>query len=736
MTISTQSIRPAARLLRTIGQDLVKDSYAAIVELVKNAYDADSPSAVIKFNYDTKKSNLIIEVVDQGHGMSLDIIANKWLVPATDDKLLRRKSSNSRVLQGRKGIGRFAASILGDIIILNSTQDGKETSLKLDMKELAQVEFLDQFKLKVEEIETVKQNGTSIKVIKSNITEEEVNNIWTDKQIQKLFTELRNLLSPEEVYKAAEQQGYEISHDNFSMALEFQNFPNANYSSRKINLKPFPILSVYDYKISGKVSSKGNATLYFENQNLPNLGLEKIEINVPISLTDNQSRPGELFIDLRVYDRDPNNIDNIIKRGLKDPDTGEYVGKRDARKILDETYGVGLYREQFRIRPYGNPSFDWLDLDKRRVQQSNKVGHNQIIGLIYIRSEEDSGLEEKSARDGLVENNHYFGLINTIRVVLNELEGRRSQYRRLTSKYFKTGAVDAELEELFDFSSVQKRVTTQLLQLGLSHGSLSTVEQVLNKELKADEKKKTEYLRKIKETIATYQGQASLGKITHVLLHEGRKHIKYISETVPRLTTWAQKLGQKHDDGLEEKLKNRSESVKNHTKGLSTLFKRIEPLARTRKGAAKNYNLINQIAECFDIFQSELKSEHINYKINSQNNDIVIKGYDFDIITVFSNLLENSIYWLKGQNVKCITVDVYVENNNVFVEFTDSGPGFQGSNLELLFEPNYSKRPDNNGTGLGLALAGESMKRMGGSIAAKNLEHGACFELTFNLEEV
>ncbi|WP_194442466.1 sensor histidine kinase [Pseudoalteromonas simplex] len=735
MTTLTKSIRPAARLLRTIGQDLVKDSYAAIVELVKNAYDADSPDASIKFNYDNEKANLIIEVIDQGHGMSLDTIVNKWLVPATDDKLLRKKSSKNRALQGRKGIGRFAASILGDIIILSSVQDGKKTYLKLDMKKLAEVEFLDQFKLEVKETDTDKKNGTSIKVIKKNVTEKVVNDIWNDKQIQKLLTELRNLLSPEEVYKAAEQQGYEISHDSFSMTLEFLNFPNPRYASRTINLKPFPILSVYDYKISGKISSKGNATLYFENQNLPNLGLEKIEVNIPISRKENQNRPGEIFIDLRVYDRDPSNIDNIIKRGLKDPDTGEFVGKQDARKILDETYGVGLYREQFRIRPYGDPSFDWLDLDKRRVQQSNKVGHNQIIGLVYIRSEESSGLEEKSARDGLVENNYYFGLIHSVKVVLNELEARRSQYRRLTSKYFKTGAVDAELEELFDFSSIKKRISTQLLKHGLSHGNLLTVEKVVSKELESDSEKKSEYLRKIKETIATYQGQASLGKITHVLLHEGRKHIKYISETVPRITSWAHKLGQEHDNILEEKLRKRSQSVKEHTKGLTKLFKRIEPLARVRKGSVKSYNLVDQVSECFDIFQSELKSENIVYKINSPSNDIEIKGYDFDIMTVFSNLLENSIYWLKDQDEKLISVDIYQEHNKVFVEFIDNGPGFEGNNLELIFEPNYSMRPDQKGTGLGLALAGESMKRMGGSISAQSLERGACFELTFNLEE-
>jgi anti-sigma regulatory factor (Ser/Thr protein kinase) len=91
MASSVQKIRPAPRLLRTIGQDLIKDTYAAIVELVKNAYDADSPEAIVRFIYSEEKKRLLIRLEDHGHGMSFDTVVNKWLVPATDDKLIRNE---------------------------------------------------------------------------------------------------------------------------------------------------------------------------------------------------------------------------------------------------------------------------------------------------------------------------------------------------------------------------------------------------------------------------------------------------------------------------------------------------------------------------------------------------------------------------------------------------------------------------------------------------------------------
>jgi hypothetical protein len=302
-------------------------------------------------------------------------------------------------LQGRKGIGRFAAAVLGERILIETAQDGKTTSLFLDMEELESIEYLDQLELDVSVEDTEKENGTIIEIEKDNVSASDVQAIWTAKQLHKLLIELRSLLSPEDVYKAASDQGYRINYDAFDIKLIFQKFPLDEYSNREIKIKPFPVLGLYDYRVSGTVDKEGWANLRFENQNIPSLPPEEFQQKMHFGTNDELVYPGNIYIDLRVYDRDLDSIDNIIKRGLKDPDTGEYVGKNEARRILDEYYGIGIYREQFCIRPYGEQSFDWLDLDKKRVQNpSFKIGHNQVIGFVYVRSEEESLLNEKSAR--------------------------------------------------------------------------------------------------------------------------------------------------------------------------------------------------------------------------------------------------------------------------------------------------------------------------------------------------
>ena len=732
MSHTTENIRPAARLLKTIGQDLIKDVYAAIVELVKNSYDADSPASLIHFEFKDQQKRLLIRVEDNGHGMDFDTVVNKWLVPATSDKLERKISKGGRVLQGRKGIGRFAASVLGERILMETTQSGTTTSLLLDMESLDEIEYLDEFQVDVNVEETMAPDGTIIEIEKDNVDSDEIGDIWNSGQIRKLLIELRSLIAPEDVFNAAKKEGYIVDFSPFEITLQFENFPVEGYENITIPIRPFPVLDLYDYRISGSVSGAGVASFKYENQNIPRLPPEQINLNFSFENDPDRELPGEIYIDLRVYDRDSDGITTLINRGLKDPDSGHMVGKREAKRILNEYFGVGIYREQFRIRPYGEQSYDWLDLDKKRVQDpSKKIGHNQIMGFVYVRPEEESGLTEKSARDGLTETKEFFGLSHIVAVSINQLEVRRSRYRERAQKGRRRRSVEEDVNALFDFHNVVKKVKHGLDELGMKADDVKSAGTVIQEVLEKEKQDKVAIAQRIKDTIALYQGQATLGKITHVLLHEGRKNIKYLSETVPRIVKWSGRLSEKPDQDLLAKLQKRSTSVLSHTKVLAHLFKKIEPLARTRRAPAKTFILEDVLENAFAIFSHDISKLSVKYTIEASDSKLSIVANEMDIITVFSNLIENSIYWLKhlqGKDRK-IQTRIYKQGNNIIVEYYDNGPGFQGDNVELMFEPGYSMKPD--GTGLGLALAGEAMARIGGTIEARKSKDGALFEITF-----
>ena len=535
----TYKIRPAARLIHTIGSDLIGDSYAALVELVKNSYDADATKVDIVFKY-TEIDNeqaLIISIKDDGHGMDFDTVINKWLVPATNDKLKRKVSKNgSRTLQGRKGIGRFAASILGQEMTLSTVDaNGEKSEAVIDWRIFKTDEFLENIELLIEKKETQEASGTDILIIAKDEKYEEIVidengdekviekidtklSYWNRDTLNQLVSELRKLISPFN----------ESIEDKFKINLSFKNSPFKDIDDN-IKIETYPIIKYYDYRVSGTISDKGKANLLFENNVNPEVvQTEKIEKNLEIS--ESSKFCGEVKIDFRVFDREPEAIENLINKGLINPVSKVLMGKREARNQLNEVYGVNIYKNSFRIRPYGNKGVDWLGLDKSRVQSfADRVSNNQIVGFVTIQSEEASGLEEKSARDGLKENEFYSGLVELSQKALSELEERRYGFRLKSKKSRgETSKIQDKINTLFSLTDVKSSIGKTLSEFKIDENAIDEIENILTKE----EAKKAELKEEIEKTIAIYQGQATLGKIVNFILHEGRKPLQFFnSET-------------------------------------------------------------------------------------------------------------------------------------------------------------------------------------------------------------
>ncbi len=107
------SLRPKARLLKTLGEELISSETVALIELVKNSYDADAKTVLIEFKGDVKTGEGSIAIYDDGHGMDLQVIRDSWMVIASPAKQMSKLSrSGKRRVLGEKGIGRFATSRL------------------------------------------------------------------------------------------------------------------------------------------------------------------------------------------------------------------------------------------------------------------------------------------------------------------------------------------------------------------------------------------------------------------------------------------------------------------------------------------------------------------------------------------------------------------------------------------------------------------------------------------------
>jgi hypothetical protein len=248
ITKKTYSIRPAGRHILTIGRDLIQDKHAAIVELVKNAYDADSPVVNIMFKASANLKHYWIIVEDQGHGMSRDTVINQWMVPSTDDKLKRKKSPGGRIMQGRKGVGRYAASILGDDLLLETVADKEKTTVFIEWSGFEKAQFIDDVEILIESEKKDVPSGTRLTITGRGQSRNE----WIKKdtqnktQIDKLKFELKKLISPVSTLLSE----LEVK-DTFRIQITLDNFLEEQEEIISEYLEPYPIVDLFDYRIAG-----------------------------------------------------------------------------------------------------------------------------------------------------------------------------------------------------------------------------------------------------------------------------------------------------------------------------------------------------------------------------------------------------------------------------------------------------------------------------------------------------
>lgn len=719
----TYFIRPAGRHLLTIGSDLIQDQYAAVVELVKNAYDADSPDVEITFKVSSDRKILTISIADRGHGMSRDTVINKWLVPSTDDKLKRKTSPKGRIMQGRKGIGRYAASILGDSLLLKTvTTDREKTEVLVVWKDFEEAQYLSDVEVLVDTTKSDEPSGTTLIITggEKHILE------WTggkkrlseldESQITRLKFELRKLIPPinSELFP-------EIREGDFEIFLHFYNFFHKQKTRISEQIRPYPIIDLYDYRISGTIGTNGKGTLNYRNQSARNT----IDEDIPFTL-NHPTRCGKLTFDIRVYDRESGAIEHLIKRGLRD-EHGDYVGKLQARQLLNEFNGIGVYRNGFRIRPMGDPDYDWLELNKKRVQNpSQKIGSNQVIGFVLIQSEELSGLVEKSARDGLRQNQAYSRLVDIANNVVNELETRRFEYRKKSGLSRTTVKIERELEKLFAFEDVKHGIRAKLTKAGVSDETSNEIIKIITKK----ENENNQVAESIRQTVAIYQGQATLGKILNVVLHEGRRPLNFFKNQVSNLEYQA---GELKSDFSEKKLTKLLSTVSDfgtNADVLVELFGRLDPLAAGKRGKKKDLKLDRVLSGTFKVLESELIRNDIQYTITCPP-DAIYSGWEQDFYSIMTNLIDNSVYWINNKEPKNKEINVVVnfEKTLQYIDYRDTGPGIEEHLLEseVIFEPEFSTKP--NGTGLGLAIAGEAAFRNGLELKAFASSTGAYFRL-------
>lgn len=751
------SFTVSARTAKLIGQENFANAEGAIVELVKNAYNADADTAIIIF--DNSRNDSCIYIIDNGHGMTEQVIKEKWMQIGTDDKLQNFTSDRGRIKTGAKGIGRFALDRLGTSARMHTVsklnkqplywfvnwEDFNKIGLAInevkaklfDFKKFNLVNHLEKVFSDNEQIlESIKkvnfETGTILKI--TNLKDN-----WNGKAVKSLFDNLEVLVPPAEqpdfnIYLFSTNPTDNLGKVNTAYYDDFDYKVAANYSAIEQTLTVKITRNELDTKALENFYKE--VFQYQQMQKFPydsetfkakefTLTLDIDELrgfsSVDKELLNKVGDFGFTFYFLKITVSD-NKEEGDIKRY---PYRNFVTANR--RAWLNKFGGVKIFRDGFRVRPYGENGNDWLRLGERSAKSPQSAGQrlgeyrirpNQIAGTVNISRIENFYFNDKSRREGIQENDVFEVFKNLLTEIINLFEKDRNivmfHLKQLDDKRNEIKKqrelAKAEAKRILEEKRIREETKTQDL--------FDQPDKSQNKTQELFAEVTEQYEQELEEKQSEIQLLRNLASVGLI-----------ISSSAHELTSLRQRIIPRTEFLVRELKKIISEESLAHIKQADNPFYMIElmkgedlkikhwldySLNFIKKDKRKRTEII--ISEFFEKFQHSwkkaLEQKSINFEIEGiKDQAIKIQGFEVDLDTIFNNLLANSIEALKGTAGKKVAVCWKVNADFIEIDFSDNGSGlakeFRKTPSEIFNAHETSKKDSKGnviGTGLGLYI--------------------------------
>ncbi|MDR0613315.1 MAG: ATP-binding protein [Dysgonamonadaceae bacterium] len=741
MTNKAFKIRPYARLLTMLGEQLIKNEQIALAELIKNAYDADADWVKISFVGFSEKfekspeSKIIIE--DNGCGMTLDVIEKNWMNPATPNKKARtgeekRSDEKKRVIQGEKGIGRFAILKLGKKITITThpKSSSEEHVINYDLsaydddflsingveKELyiddISIDVTSQSPVQIIDREVIVNNhkfanenekGTRIEI--SNLKGE-----WSQKKIEEVDKESQKLQS------IFDKIFHKQTNDVFEIGFEI-NDKRINVSDKTIEqlsnlLNDTAVLKITDGK-------------YKEKEKLFELKINgaPIKLELKDALISGLSDFKEHFIsydlfvnpDIRKSDCGDFGFNFFIFDFTAKRESRYYLNKEDAKAIKE--HRIYLYRDKIRVAPYGDPDNDWIGTDKKRAvgRSGNYLSNDQIIGFVDITKKYNPKLKDKTNREGLIEEGNatkdFIVLLQTI--LLYVRQHPYAQYKQRIEqeeeqKINKLRIVDSK------FAALEKSIQGNTIAMNAYNDVVKSY------------KVEQDFYKKQLETTTDLAGVGlSVETASHDIMMMLNKGVEAIDSLIKDIN--GNVLSE--TEITEELLKIRGifSFVDTQMKDIQLLFKS----SKQRRRAIRVSDILEKVVT---IYKRTLNRENVTLKIEKKGSPVIAKCTDAVLLQLLINLFDNAVYWLSVINIQDKKIIITMDGENQQLIFSDNGPGIRDDDKPYIFEAFYSGKEE--GRGLGLYIARQLLNRMGYSIdlaemKSEKILSGANFVVNF-----
>ena len=709
-----------AGLIQRLGYELVGRAETAVSELIKNSYDADATIVDVDFvNTSVLGGTLVIS--DNGIGMTKQQLISGFMRISSTDKLHNPTSIRfHRTKAGKKGIGRFAAQRLGEkLIIVTQTKESTDAiRIEIDWNEYSIDRDLTSITFPIETVQKEKLEGTTIEI--RGLREK-----WTESAIKRIYRYVLDLFQPDYLSERSKTDNLAVQ-DEESFKVNF-NCVSENGKLAFLNDQ----ISVFDKSLAvfeGYIDKNHSGVVSIKSVSL---GIDDIfEI---VHTEDDNKFPtlSDVYFKIHyfIYDR-PQYY-------------GDRISGTDLKKILElskTASGVRLYRNGFRVLPYGEPKDDWTNIDKRWSRESGKtnvpLNNQNLFGFVEIIDPIGNTFEETASREGLIENEAFTQLSEFINKSLVAGRGRIAEkikiFKEKQNKDDFTQDSDSKeqtTQEMFDkLKSILDNKSDQ--NIGEQNEEQDTITE-------NDQKEGLEIIKKLENLIeeaGMLRVLAGLGLTIGEFTHEMKQFHSSVYGHISRLNQLT----------LNDEAQNQLNEIK---LDFDNLFGYTDYFGITiSQNTNRKKSPIDMLA-VLDRFQNTIKNDLEKNKI-----EFNVDAYDFEVTTIpmhssewnsiLYNLYTNSRKAIKRANViGKILVEVGVEGENTFINFLDNGDGIPKENESRVFNAFFSTStpasfdaPNEEqliGTGLGLKIVKDIIISYKGSICIvpPNDGYSTCFKI-------
>lgn len=679
-----------------LGMELVAKQETAVAELVKNGYDADATLVDLIFSNDDGQGSSL-EIYDNGVGMNMDQLEAGFMRLSTPNKVASPTSDKfGRQKAGRKGIGRFAAQRLGEKLVLETTTSSMHHALKLtiDWDDFSAERNLSSVPSTIERVPKTFVNGTKL-VIKG------LRDTWTDAQIERSHRHIGELIQP---FPLADVVRAEGADPGFKAS-----FARASDDDLVIVADDWSLYFKHALaEIRGTVDAGGHGAWSLHSSKF---GIE-IE-NQPIGL--DRENPTKPYTSLR----------NVEFKAFYfiDKETQRSYRTKVADK-LQSSGGVRLYRNGFRVLPYGERFDDWLKLNASNLLRKVLPPHSNrnFLGFVEINDVDGSLFEETSSREGLLENESFGELkefvSSCLKTAILPIADARDRRRTTTdtrrNQRTPKGQADEILSRLDALQSNARDNPEYAVALAevVKTVSGSVIEMGLEGET-------------ILEELGMMRVLATLGLAIGEFTHEIRLALESVKATASLLADDAK--SESDEEGRANQLVDKISDFEGY---LAYFDHTVRENVSREVIALEIRDVVNAFIK---VVEPKINRSELQLTPSYDGYGLFMKPmHRSEWASILINLFTNSLKAIRrsGRSGR-IAIDCGRVDNSIFLDFSDNGDGVPDANRAKIFDPFFtttsaagahSEDGDLAGMGMGLKIVRDIVESMGGSIELRLAE--------------